>query len=361
MLYFVAGYRFGPELMHFGIPGMKWGIRHDYVPIGRKGVSNQTGYINNRPHNGNPNIINTKNNGVSNNRNQKNNEFVSDQRRIERNRRIKKALIVGGTAAAIGLAAYGAYKLNQTGAMNNVKEESDSFLDAMRADQSEIKDVKFSLGIENFTTDKVKNYMSERAKGVKDEATGLFLKSKDDTDYLSDVKKVNLDFRGENAKDPIGQFAMRNCGLCSMTYDMRRRGYDVTAGFSDTALNFATVSSFYKGGKAEAITGELAKSYAHVLPPMNRDSAMQTVKKLSSGSNSRGILGVAWGNTTGGHYLNYEVNDKGVLKLIDCQNSKIYEGNDVLDFLEKTNAVEALRTDNLEFDIEKMKSSGVIR
>ena len=70
-------------LIHHGVKGMKWGVRHDYVPVGRnRGVQSV---------NGNPN----KRKGLSD--------------------RQKRALKIGAAAVGTGLVTYGAYKMIKSG------------------------------------------------------------------------------------------------------------------------------------------------------------------------------------------------------------------------------------------------------
>lgn len=71
----------GGELYHFGVKGMKWGVRHDRTPSGSSGGTRKA-----------------RTDGDT-----------------ERKAKIKKALKVGAAVTALGLAMYGAYKLGQTG------------------------------------------------------------------------------------------------------------------------------------------------------------------------------------------------------------------------------------------------------
>lgn len=70
-----------PYLMHYGVKGMKWGVRHDYETVGRENKGQQE-----RKH------------------------LTAKQKRY-----IKIGLAVAGTT----LAAYGGYKLYQSGIIQN--------------------------------------------------------------------------------------------------------------------------------------------------------------------------------------------------------------------------------------------------
>lgn len=75
-------------LVHHGVKGMKWGIRHDPERTGRR-----------------------RSKSVSNN-NQNKHKGLSDK--------AKKRIIVGAAIVGTALAAYGAYKLGKSGALDNL-------------------------------------------------------------------------------------------------------------------------------------------------------------------------------------------------------------------------------------------------
>lgn len=302
-------------LIHYGILGMKWGVRHDYEPTGDR---------------------------------QRSGSYSSD-----RSEKVKKAIKIGAAIALTGLAAYGGYKLIQ----NSKKQEIESGEQVVK----QIFQPHNSLG-DDAISDKAREYLQNRDKTAIDENTGLHLKEAI-TSIEDDASKVNPNFNGEvpDKFDVIGQYAMRNCGLCSATFDLRRRGYDVIAGFSDQPMTKDTVESWFKGGKFEKLAGDFETDTLIANKSMSGSSAKNIVSKLSKNGQSRGILAMAWGGSGGGHYTSYTVDDKGIFSIVDTQSSKIYTGDEALSFLEKTSALEVMRTDNIEPDIELMKKVGVIR
>lgn len=68
------------ELMHYGVKGMKWGVRKEYIPHPRKAAKKPKSSENN------------------------------SQRVYERNKKIAKGLIAAGIGVAVGVAAYHGYK-----------------------------------------------------------------------------------------------------------------------------------------------------------------------------------------------------------------------------------------------------------
>lgn len=71
------------ELNHYGVRGMKWGVRKQVPLIGRRHGGTQKPQMNDA------------------------------QRKAQRRARAKKAAIVGGSIVAASLAAYGAYKITK--------------------------------------------------------------------------------------------------------------------------------------------------------------------------------------------------------------------------------------------------------
>ncbi len=83
-------------LEHYGVPGMKWGVRKQRVLVGRRGRRFMTGTQRPRP-------VTTKSRTSSKKR------HLTDKQRNT----LKKVAIGAGVAAGVGLAAYGGYKLNK--------------------------------------------------------------------------------------------------------------------------------------------------------------------------------------------------------------------------------------------------------
>lgn len=188
---------------------------------------------------------------------------------------------------------------------------------------------------------KVKDIIS---KSETDKKTGLKLKP-EQTTIKEDIKMVNPGYADlyKNTK--------HNCALCSATYDMRRRGFNVTSqkakiGYSDT-----DIEGFYKNAKFEHI------NYEKGLGSMGRNNEKILDSMRKQGVGARGIITVAW-KGGGGHALNYEVTDEGP-RLIDSQSGTIYKNANTI-LAHSYGYMSILRTDTLKPDYEMMKKEVVV-
>lgn len=186
-----------------------------------------------------------------------------------------------------------------------------------------------------------------------DKKTGLHLKS-DTTSKEDDMKHVNPGFKDfdKNTKN--------NCVLCTVAYDMRRRGYDVSAKKTTTGYESNYTTTLYKNAKLEQI--HVPKSYDELKKDRqktvafggNKELASKTVDSLvKQGDGARGALLVQWGGQGGGHSMVYEVeNSKVVIR--DCQSNKTYKPEKILT---KCYAAQYVRLDNVDFDPKKIKEA----
>lgn len=93
-------------LSHYGIKGQKWGVRRWQNADGTFNEAGKKRYFGNGGGENYKKI--KKNNKQVSSISSKTNNKISD----ETKEKLKKAAIIGGSVAAVGLAAYGAYKLN---------------------------------------------------------------------------------------------------------------------------------------------------------------------------------------------------------------------------------------------------------
>lgn len=175
------------------------------------------------------------------------------------------------------------------------------------------------------------------------------LSKKMDIDGLYDnvVKQVNPDFPKSGTK--------MNCRRATFTYEMRRRGYDVTA----TRSHFATgqdlqgLQSSMTGPKKhyESIWGEKRvappNTFAKETPARRSELIFDSLGKYPNGA--RGELAVGW-KFGGGHSMAFEiVNGKPVI--FDTQNATTYrDPQSFSKFATITHDAGHTRTDNVTLD-----------
>lgn len=147
-----------------------------------------------------------------------------------------------------------------------------------------------------------------------------------------DMKLVNPS-RGSGEAD-----IQNNCGYCTLAYDMRRRGYDVTAKKDANGTDpFKLYKNFYKDAKPPKRI--IPKEYKEMLKKYeNAPSYMITTDRnyskyqkalinnlqselLKQGDGARGYLGVRWSGTSSSHSIAYEVRN-GKVDVMDAQSGK---------------------------------------
>lgn len=161
------------------------------------------------------------------------------------------------------------------------------------------------------------------SKSPKDPKTGLSLKQKEYTDK-QDLDKVNP---GRLTGDGGWH---NNCASCTMTYELRRRGYEVTANKNtlgvtrDDYKKYFDVKAPKKVGnrKSSGGTGD-TMVWANESTKQHKEYARSVISDLSKlPKGSRGNISVNWG-FGGGHSMHYEITDAGLV-IRDAQIKKIY-------------------------------------
>jgi len=205
---------------------------------------------------------------------------------------------------------------------------------------------------------KSKKYDKERESNPVDKKTGFHLKTQNLSEK-EDLKRVNPDFNDFNSN------SKSNCVLCTMTCEMRRRGYDVTANKAGMGYFDREIKKMFKNYKVEHIdTMKSRESWADkdYDPGANPYSgggkiyAQRVIEKIekSQPEGSRGNLSVNWGGKYGGggHSMFYEIKN-GKMVVYDGQSGKIYSNPEKI--LKNCTSVDIGRLDNLKFDNKGIK------
>lgn len=227
-----------------------------------------------------------------------------------------------------------------------------------------------------------KNYIKNRAKNCQiDEKTGLYEKDLYGKKYTSDVdvQFVNIE-KNSPARGP-----RNNCALCSLTYDLRRRGSEVIANNAVMGYTTEEVQKWFKDFKIDTDKDPM---YVRVDTKESREQYAKNfankTKELSKLKNARGMMFVCWGydcrRPYGGHAMAWEVND-GVFTIRDGQTGKTYINNkksasskqtisnlnelrdgysNIDDIVNSTAIFQMFRTDNLEPDYDLIRREALV-
>jgi hypothetical protein len=115
-----------------------------------------------------------------------------------------------------------------------------------------------------------------------------------------------------------------NCARCVQNYELRRRGFDVTANAykaDSSQFQFNYINATWKD--LENKSAQLSKKYvanAKVRDRLSSDIIAQNPE------GARGFLQMGWKGRNVGHVINWEIKD-GEVQFIDAQTSTIWDAN----------------------------------
>lgn len=218
----------------------------------------------------------------------------------------KKYLKIGAAVAVAGLAMYGAYKLSGGGIVQG----------------------------EALNRSNLHKYLSSHIKSMSPE---------------DHIRAINPYF-GLNSKFRV------NCARCTAAYDLRKRGYDVTAGMvGHNGTSLTDVRYWYQ----DPATGKPRPFSSIVLPSAlnlsdTRENYEDVVKNVleSFGDGARGHFFGEYSKQRTGHDIIWEIRN-GKVCFMDAQNGKVFDPGDVhsatklFDYKKK---FQFLRTDDLDIN-----------
>ena len=194
---------------------------------------------------------------------------------------------------------------------------------------------------------KLNKYMKNRDnKSEPDPTTGLPKKKEGAYTDKEDLAAVNPGFMNTNSN------TKNNCMLCTTTYDMRKRGYDVTAQLDSEGYNFQDLKRWYPKAKIE----RTSRYDERGVGVDQKEYMKRTVDNLlKQGNGARGNLMVVW-NQGGAHSLFYEVQNGSVI-IRDGQANQVYTNPEKI--LRMTMGSSYARLDNVKPNWEQIKKECV--
>lgn len=180
-------------------------------------------------------------------------------------------------------------------------------------------------------------------------------------DIASDAAKVNYSKQGHK----YGINRQSNCVFCSVAYEMRRRGMDVSA--QPSLRGVQAVLSNNKSAMRKIYTNFDSKKVKTFSDRIDNKNIGMTdkefdefEKELLNDGNSRGQITLCWrasdkgGNVSGAHSLCYEVKD-GKMYLIDGQIGAVMSDKKARKYLSNAINIDTMRTDNLKLNEKAAK------
>lgn len=306
-------------LQHYGILGMKWGVRRFQNKDGTLTARGKRRYDSDPSNDDEP-------------------SKTSEKKRFQLTEKQKTWIKRGALAAGVLLAAYGLYKLNQLNVTKQV--EIDKMIDEAEYKISNKRDWK-RLDF--------------------DEALGLVKKEKGHTwSPEDDLRAIN------EGMYHWKKGAQNNCTFCTTAYELRRRGYDVKANFTEHGRTTSHIKDFFKNTVVETDDSVVWALDSIKFPPGFSTEARRSAKrtryidmvseKLAEyGDGARGNL-IGCYSMGGGHSIIWEVkNGKTIFR--DAQTGSTYKNaKEALQFF-VPGKTEFFRTDNLEINRDTIREA----
>lgn len=201
---------------------------------------------------------------------------------------------------------------------------------------------------------KIEMFKEERKDEPIDPYTGFHKKNKTYT-LEQDIERVNPEF------DTWSTNTKSNCVLCTMSMELRMRGYDVSAKKINNGYNDEDTRDFFKDSKTKLVNGSYTDAQIMANPIIDSTSKNKmiksTIKDLKDGKNQRGNIQVVWDGTLSGHSM-YYMNDGDNFRIVDAQANKQYIGEkEIKELLQSTSQVTLTRLDDKEIDYKYIREA----
>lgn len=326
---------YSDELYHHGVKGMKWGVRKEYEPEGRKEVSD-------------------------NSSTEKKRRKLTD----------KQKKIIGAVAATAVIAGAG-YVLYKTGTFDKIAQAGKEAAKIKATPPASPKEVprinryfENSFAIDQCHTSKIEDLgIINRDLGISEKGLKALYKGQAATSAADQAAILTHSRLGD----------LNNCTYCTTAAEMRRRGFDVVAGSSTSNVDIDKMMGWWKGSVMESVSGykitkpedvALLNGDRMLRKSMGKSDSSEiktiTQKLLSYGEGARGNFLVSNGRS--GHSVEFEVRNGGV-QIFDNQLRLSF--NSLKDFFKASSNRPSLsawmRTDNLDPNLAIMIGQGVIK
>lgn len=195
--------------------------------------------------------------------------------------------------------------------------------------------------------------IEEMRKCEVDKKTGLRIKRNQNSTIKEDAAAINPLFKSK------AQRFTNNCVMCSMSYDLRRRGFEVYAKGREHGLTDAQITECYKPPKDAKYMN--IPHQGRISTGKRQRLINDTILKACKGKEgARGLMGLVW-EFGSGHSIAWEIKN-GQVVYIDGQSNKVSTKIPNLQYVSQhwANSVNFMRTDTLTPDYAKMKKEAYI-
>lgn len=207
-------------------------------------------------------------------------------------------------------------QIDENGAEDKFKENVAEHSDIPAKEESTTKDEDMAI-----INEKQKQLESE-VNAIADEFNDIWAKY-EETGNLSYYLKAAALYEEYLKKDEEYQGYWNNCANCTLTYDLRRRGYDVDAPWNGTGTYPDTIYDWYKISNRDIDHWGADNSWA----PMSKSDAKAIINDIKDKypEGSYGHFMVQWGTEDepqGGHDCVWSI-ENGEVIIRDCQTNEI--------------------------------------
>lgn len=245
----------------------------------------------------------------------------SDKEGVHLTDKQKKALKIGAAAVAASLAAYGTYKLAQSGKLNDLAAIGKTRVDAM---------------------------LGKKAGGSSeliDSVTGLKVKYPNQVSSLyEDVKAVNPNFNNSEGY-------RHNCVNNTIALTLRQMGFDVEAKPSTTKNFVETINKCFEGAKPLYITASKQNA---------QDRVIKNILKRYSEGDMGGITvkfdnRLTKGNVDCSHAFSWKIIN-GVVQFLDTQpNPPLMDASKYLSKIGDNSEITVIKLNDLKIKVDSIK------
>lgn len=229
-----------------------------------------------------------------------------------------------------------------------MKEETEMTEEASQARKYQAEENKKAKKASSEIRDDINKYNIDADINLAhDEQISDYLPKKNkETTAEEDMASINPNY------DPNNELYSQNCALCTLAYDVRRRGYDVTAIADSEGRTKADWALWYDIEPSDIVSEEDVTRNTNSENNSRSRAFIDSLKQ--NGTNTRGSLSITWYNGSG-HSMVWEVDKNGKVLVRDCQRNKVYTEENISEFMNFSVTYTYIRLDDKNIKTRAIK------